>query len=56
MMEDNKKAIYSHCKEPVSYIPGMKPIDIQYYYVHEAVQDSMINLTYTVLSNRGNAC
>ena len=53
MMEDNKEAIYSHCKEPVSYT-WTKHIDIQYYYVHEAVQDSMINLTYAVLSNRGN--
>ena len=48
------EAIYiAIANEPVSYT-RTKYVDIRYYY--EAVQDSMINLTYTVLSNKENDC
>ena len=44
LMEDNSGAI-AIAKNPVSHA-RTKHIDIRYHYVREAVQDSMVNLTY----------
>ena len=44
LMEDNSGAI-AIAKNPVSHA-RTKHIDVRYHYVHEAVQDSTINLTY----------